>query len=91
VTDMGGGRCELVPLPLALDFAGMPGCTLYVSGTLVAPVAHAAGVAELMLPVRSDPLLVRGVLFGQGLVIDPPANPFGASASNAVELRIGAR
>jgi hypothetical protein len=77
--------------PLDLTSAGLTGCTLYVSGDLVLPLAPSGGVALLPMPIPNDATLLGAELYNQAFVVDPPANPFGATASNGTAARIGGR
>jgi hypothetical protein len=80
-----------ITLPVPLDSLGMTGCTLFASAEFLFPVVAAAGVARLSLPIPDDRSLLGTTSFTQGLVVDPAANPFGATLSNAAEQRIGAK
>jgi hypothetical protein len=67
---------------------GMTGCTGYVTPDvlLTAPVG-AAGTTTLTWPTVSGPLGAQ--LFCQALCLDPAANSFGATVSNAVSATLG--
>ncbi len=79
-----------LPLPLALDALGAPGCQVLASGELLLPVVtDAAGTASLHLNVPADPDLAGAQLFAQWLVRDPALNPLGLIASGAAALTIG--
>ena len=90
---LGGSRTSWGALtrPLRLDLIGMTGCSLLASGEVLFPVTPSGGIATLTLPVPNDPGLLGGLFFNQGFVRDPPANPFGATMSNAGEGRIGGK
>jgi hypothetical protein len=78
-------------LPFALDHVGMTGCTLLASPQLLFVPRYSGGAASLTLPVPNDPSLLGGAFFNQALVVDPPANRFGATVSNACEGKIGSK
>jgi len=80
-----------IPLPLALGAVGMPGCSLYVSGTLVLPAAAAGGRGVLTLAIPGDQVLVGAPLYNQAFIADPSANPLGVTSSNAGEAKIGSK
>ena len=69
----------------------MPGCTLYSSGEVFIPLPNAAGTASLTLPIPNNAALVGGVFYNQAIVVDPPANSFGLTWSNAGAGTVGAR
>lgn len=78
------------PLPLALDFAGMRGCQLYVSPDAGVPVFSDAlgdGGVRIVLPL--DPALVGSEFHNQVLMLDPAANQAGVVASNGLTTRVG--
>jgi hypothetical protein len=79
------------PLPLALGFVGMPGCTLYASGeaTLLMPIN--SGTATVSGQICNCPQLIGGVWHSQAVVFDAAANTAGLTTSNAATARIGAR
>jgi hypothetical protein len=78
-------------LPFDLSPLGMTGCTLLVSGDGLRSVQAGTGTATVPLPICDCPDLVGGTFFSQAIVVDPAANPFGATATNAGMGRIGAR
>ena len=78
-------------LPLDLTYLGMPGCSLFTSGELVFPVVNSGGTASLTLAVPNSTQLVGCLFYNQALVLDPPANAFGAILSNAGEGKLGAK
>ena len=47
--------------------------------------------ALLPIPVPDDPTLLGAVFHDQAFVVDPLANPFGATTSNGLQARIGGR
>ena len=80
-----------LPLPLALDPIGMPGCRLYVSCNLLTPCLVVGPFALAAIAVPADPNLVGRSLYVQAIAADPTANALGAITSNAVAARIGGR
>ena len=81
----------LVPLPFPLNGLGMTGCTLYVCAEATVPVPNVGGTVSATLSVPNDPVLVANSFFNQGLVLDPPANAAGITATNAGEGTVGAK
>ncbi|MHC5064072.1 MAG: Kelch repeat-containing protein [Planctomycetota bacterium] len=80
-----------LPLPIALDPLGAPGCSLLVSfnrSSESLPI-NAAGTADLVVAIPSSSALVGLEIYLQGFVVDSGANPLGVSASGAIEARIG--
>jgi hypothetical protein len=80
-----------IPLPIPLDFLGMAGCSLHVSGEFFFAVAASGGLARSTRSIPSDRSLLGGSLYYQALVSDPPANAFGATMSNAGQSTIGGK
>ena len=78
-----------VSLPLALAFVGMPGCSLLVSLDVVVPFATATGMGTLPLAVPNQVSLLGASFYCQGKAVDPPANPLGVIASNALGATVG--
>jgi hypothetical protein len=78
-----------VPLPLDLGTMGMPGCSLWVSGEILVPVAIAGGRGTATIPIPLDTALLSGRFFSQGFVIDPSANSVGISTSQGIACRFG--
>lgn len=80
-----------LPLPFDLSIIGMTGCTEYVSNDVLIGLPTGAGAASYTLPLPNNPSL-RGVrLFSQVFTVDPTANAFGATTTNAIEARLGGR
>ena len=52
---------------------------------MLAATTDASGNASVNLPVPASPLLHGGNIFGQALMLDAMANPFGAVTSNTVQ------
>lgn len=65
-----------------LGFLGMPSCLAYTSPDVLLPVAGAAGAATWTWPSVSGPL--GGFFYAQLLSLDPTANAFGFTTSNAL-------
>jgi hypothetical protein len=81
-----------VPLPLALDGIGLPGCSLYTDLRIIVPASvQASGLAETSLPVPADPSLSSARLFAQFVNLqDPRINAqLRITTSDALDLRLG--
>ncbi|MBK8974391.1 MAG: hypothetical protein IPM29_00545 [Planctomycetes bacterium] len=79
------------PLPLALGFAGMPGCVLFVDPLVSSPMyASAGGTVDWDVPMPSDPALYGVTFFQQALVADRNANQLGVVMTNAGKGTLGA-
>ena len=69
---------------------GATGCQLSVSPDLLYPfTADPVGQAQLWLTIPNLTSLTGQQLFDQFLILDPGANPFGLTATNAIRARIG--
>lgn len=79
------------PLPLDLSSFGMSGCSLYVSGHSIQQVPNLGGATSWNLPIPNRQDLLGASFFHQALVVDPAANPAGATTSNAGEGKIGSK
>jgi hypothetical protein len=79
-----------VPLPVALDGAGAPGCSLFVDPlqTTFSPVSP-TGTATLTQPIPNNPALLGARVFHQFLVIDLIANPLGLTFTNYGRVILG--
>lgn len=80
-----------LPLPMPLDFLGMPRCWLLQDLSLIPsyPMALSGASATTNLPIPNDPAL-RGVqVFTQGIVLAPGANPAGVVLSGGLRLLVG--
>ena len=84
-------RWGTIPLPLALDGLGMNGCSLRVSPEFWGVISISNRVGRWSIPLPSSPALLGIAFYQQALVIDPKANRFGATTSNATEALIGAQ
>ena len=80
-----------VPLPLDLGLLGMNGCSLLISPDAAFPLVNQGGRASWSTQLPAAPRLIGSSFFVQGMVVDPGANPFGATTTNAAEAVIGLR
>lgn len=80
-----------LPLPQLLDAYELPGCTAYTSADVSIPLGNLAGTAVWTINIPNEVSLVGLTLFAQGLVPDGAANAFGATLSNAAEIRLGGK
>jgi len=82
-----GMQTAVVPLPL-----GAPGCSLIATPDFVIAMATQNGEAEATLTIPNDPSLVAQQLFTQvvGIELDPSLAITQTTASNALQLTIGA-
>lgn len=69
----------------------MTGCSLFISADLAFAFTSQVGRVDLPLPIPDEPILVGVRFYNQALVVDGPANSFGATLSNASEALIGAK
>jgi len=81
----------LGPLPLDLGRLGAPGCALRVSTESSTSVAGTvgSGVATFRLPIPNVALYLGTRFYTQGVSLDPPANPLGATVSDAAMVIVG--
>ncbi len=78
------------PLPADLAPIGAPGCILRTEpSVMLAVVTSAQGIARLPIVIGTDPSTIGTVWYSQFLILDPPANAFGATLSNALRTRVG--
>jgi hypothetical protein len=76
-------------LPLDLGFLGAPGCSLLAEPIhLVALQADASGIATLPFQVPVLPPALPMTIFGQAVVVDPAANPFGGVFTRGMALHL---
>lgn len=76
----------------AIPLAGLgaPGCELFASPNVVIPIGtDATGRAGIAYEIPDDPLVIGGAATSQWLVVDPPANPFGAIVSDGLSTTMG--
>jgi len=77
-------------LPLDLGPSGAPGCFLLAEPMVLIPTGTLPnGTATLGTPIPPLQALVGLTVFGQWLVLSPPANPLGALLSGGGAARIG--
>lgn len=72
-------------LPFDLSVIGAPGCNIYNDGAIVVPVVSgtaASGFVGVKATLPSNPLLIGGQIFAQGVWLDPGANPLGMFTTN---------
>ncbi len=80
------------PLPVSLDYFGMPGCWIYhdTAHTLLSfCTAPSGGVALHSLAIPNVPALVGGHVYLEAWADAPGVNSFGAISSNAIDLMLG--
>ena len=76
--------------PVALDFAGMPGCTAHITADAIDFAIGQTGNATVSVAIPNRQSLVGLHFFHQALVLDPAAgNVAGAVVSAAAEAVIG--
>ena len=78
-------------LPVDLGAIGMTGCMLWVSTEFDFTLENRFGTARWTFSIPNDVGLVGQRFFVQALVLDSPANPFGAIVTNAAAATIGVR
>jgi hypothetical protein len=78
-------------LPADLTPIGMSACVLRAAGIVTLPMLNQAGTASITFAIPTVRYLVRAPFYDQAFALDAPANPFGATLSNAGELRFGER
>jgi hypothetical protein len=78
-------------LPLALAFAGLPGCNLLASIDACSLPPISGGIASQAVPVPASVALLGAEFYCQGAVTDGSANAAGLVLSNAGVLRVGGR
>ena len=80
-----------LPLPFDLSIIGMTGCTEYVSNDVLVGVSTGTGTASYTFPLPNNPSLRGARFFTQVFTVDPTANAFGATTTNAIEAQLGGR
>lgn len=78
-----------LPLPFDLTLIGMTGCSLLADPLVFEVAVGIAPNAAWSFAIPNAPAVLGIVLFGQAFPLDPPANPFGFTASNAARIKIG--
>lgn len=77
------------PLPIDLGFLGMTACQLLVSDDATMPVPGAASASQWRMQLPYDANFLGARAFLQVFVLDPGANPFGATLTNGVTVTVG--
>jgi len=80
-----------IPLPIALDAIGMPGCSLLVSQDAVAFAANVGGTATATFYLPTAPSLAGLQVHFQGAAYEPGANALSVVVSNGLTLTLGVR
>jgi hypothetical protein len=76
-------------LPFDMAPFGAPGCELRISPDIVREWSLAAqGTLQTQMPIGSNPALVGQQFYLQAVVVDPAANAWGNTLSNAVHMTI---
>jgi hypothetical protein len=78
-----------LPLPFDLTAINMPGCRLYAGADLTATGVNTGGTGLAVLAIPSSPALLGQAVYTQAFVVDPGANGFGATLTDAAQLLIG--
>lgn len=88
---------SLLPSPLGLSPFGAPGCSLYLTGSVVLPVSHGLDSgftryppAELGITIPSGRTGVGARFFAQAINLEAntKSNMLGVTTTNAVEIRV---
>lgn len=79
-----------VPLPIALDAIGFPGCQAWIAPAFTTALGNANGAADWSLAVPLDLDLLGAEFYLQGAVMVPTWNPGGLVFSNAGHGVVGA-
>ncbi|MBL8734463.1 MAG: hypothetical protein JNN13_18955 [Planctomycetes bacterium] len=77
------------PLPFDLGLIGMTGCSLLADPAVLLTVAGVGPTQVWGLGIPNTGSLLGVELFGQGLPLDPGANPFGFTATNGGRIKVG--
>ena len=80
-----------VSLPFNLASIGMANCSFVVSPDIVVPLSTVGTGASLSAPVPADPSLLGEIVYLQGGVVDPTANPAGVALTAGLAATIGGR
>ena len=78
-----------VPLPLDLGIIGMPTCNQLVDAPLLDVVTGPGTTANWSWSIPNDPNIFGFMFFNQAFALDPAANAFGFTASNAASGKLG--
>jgi len=76
------------PLPIALDSAGLTGCSLLVPPILTYPFFSANSTTTLLLGIPQDPALATVELSFQTVFDQPGLNPMGLAFSRGLRARV---
>ena len=77
------------PLPVSLQFVGMPGCTLFTSAEILLPTIVSGANASISFAVPPDLQLVGAQFFLQGFACEPGGNAASVIATRALACTIG--
>lgn len=77
------------PLPIDLGFLGMTLCQLLVSDDATMPVPGGSGASQWQMRFPYDPNFLGAGAFLQVFILDPSANPFGATLTNGATVTVG--
>lgn len=78
------------PLPADLGPIGAPGCVLRTEPSVMfAGLVSGSGTMRQHIVIGTDPATIGVVWYSQFLVLDPPANAFGFTISNALRTQVG--
>jgi hypothetical protein len=89
VLGLSNTQASFGPLPFDLGLIGAPGCFARVSLDVTLALVGAAGSASFGIGVPNQPTLIGFTFHTQGVVFDPPLNPFGFSTSAAATAVVG--
>lgn len=79
-----------VTLPVDLAPVGAPGCFMRIEPAVSYVVTiNGAGLGQSLIGIANDQALAGARLYTQFLVLDPPANNFGFTITNAIRTTIG--
>jgi hypothetical protein len=78
-----------LPLPFGLGVLGAPGCYLLVSPDISGVGTTATSTLAFSMPLPTTTGTLGATLFQQAALLDPAANAFGFTVSNALEQFIG--
>jgi hypothetical protein len=77
-------------LPVNLAVVGAPGCLLRIDPAIsYTVVTNGSGTGTFPVAFANNPSLIGALLYSQYLVLDPAANAFGFTVTNAVRTTIG--
>jgi hypothetical protein len=79
----------LLTLPFDLTAIGMNGCSLVADPAVTVVAAGTAPTVTWSFAIPNVPVFVGFTIYGQTFPLDPPANPFGFTASNGARIKVG--